>query len=377
MKFVLTELKDFKLGIECIKELAEILIDDSEIKNIKEKIKALTSFIIVELRNKKFSDKTIKEIMDNIFSKYDLIPDGGIYTKFPHSIKFTEVDDIKEYYDKVKKYIDSLTIKDRILALETYFKREAKEVIFIFQTEGLKYDKSFEKINGIKIYNPLYKQLIDKAEDETIRKQEFPPELFYNETKLDDILKNKYDIFCNMAIQISMIDYEYSKSEAVEKANKFFSIFTSRKISLKCELKILTNSFVVIDKDGKLVGYSISNKVKHPLVHSIDLQYFECPENYAIYYSDLINTQNLDKIDRKIIESTNWKIKALEANNYNEAILWHWVSIENLFEVDKENANNIFNFAPQILTESYIYNFIQQIMLTIHYDILPSSFFIL
>lgn len=80
---------------------------------------------------------------------------------------------------------------------------------------------------------------------------------------------------------------------------------------------------------------------KNILANSIDLGDFKHPEDYSEYYSTLINSQNLDKIDRKIIESTNWKIKALKSNNYNESILWHWVSIENLFEIDKKEVKNL------------------------------------
>lgn len=359
LKFILSELKDFKLGIECIKELSQILTDNSNIENSKEKIKALTNFIIFELRNKKYSDKTIKEIIGNIFSRYNLNKNGRLYTKFPHNIKFTTGENLEEYYKKVMKYIDDLTIKDRILALETYFKQEPKEVIFIFHTKGVKYDKSFEEINGIKIYNPYHKQLIDNDEKDLYKRLE----LNFN---FSPNMKTFPDGFCNIAIEINMIDFEYSKSEAIYKINKFFGILTSRYFTLKYELNLITNSIIVIDKNGKVLISFSSVDTKNILANSIDLGDFKHPEDYSEYYSTLINSQNLDKIDRKIIESTNWKIKALKSNNYNESILWHWVSIENLFEIDKKNVSNILNFAPPILTKSYIHNFIQQITYIIY-----------
>lgn len=359
LKFIISELKDFKLGIECIKELSQILTDNSNIENSKEKIKALTNFIIFELRNKKYSDKTIKEIIGNIFSRYSLNKNGRLYTKFPHNIKFTTGENLEEYYKKVMKYIDDLTIKDRILALETYFKQEPKEVIFIFHTKGVKYDKSFEEINGIKIYNPYHKQLIDNDEKDLYKRLE----LNFN---FNPNMKTFPDGFCNIAIEINMIDFEYSKSEAIYKINKFFGILTSRYFTLKYELNLITNSIIVIDKNGKVLISFSSVDTKNILANSIDLGDFKHPEDYPEYYSTLINSQNLDKIDRKIIESTNWKIKALKSNNYNESILWHWVSIENLFEIDKKNVSNILNFAPPILTKSYIHNFMQQITYIIY-----------
>lgn len=359
LKFILSELKDFKLGIEYIKELSQILTDNSNIENSKEKIKALTNFIIFELRNKKYSDKTIKEIICNIFSRYSLNKNGRLYTKFPHNIKFTTGENLEEYYKKVMKYIDDLTIKDRILTLETYFKQEPKEVIFIFHTKGVKYDKSFEEINGIKIYNPYHKQLIDNDEKDLYKRLE----LNFN---FSPNMKTFPDSFCNIAIEINMIDFEYSKSEAIYKINKFFGILTSRYFALKYELNLITNSIIVIDKNGKVLISFSSVDTKNILANSIDLGDFKHPEDYPEYYSTLINSQNLDKIDRKIIESTNWKIKALKSNNYNESILWHWVSIENLFEIDKKNVSNILNFAPPILTKSYIHNFMQQITYIIY-----------
>lgn len=135
------------------------------------------------------------------------------------------------------KYIDDLTIKDRILALETYFKQEPKEVIFIFHTKGVKYDKSFEEINGIKIYNPYHKQLIDNDEKDLYKRLE----LNFN---FSPNMKTFPDGFCNIAIEINMIDFEYSKSEAIYKINKFFGILTSRYFTLKYELNLITNSIM-------------------------------------------------------------------------------------------------------------------------------------
>lgn len=83
--------------------------------------------------------------------------------------------------------------------------------------------------------------------------------------------------------------------------------------------------------------------------------------NHLKYYENLIKQKEVRVIDKKIVESLAWKKRALESTNYNEAILWHWISIENLFSSKNETTKLIFHFAPKILVNTYIYHFIQQI----------------
>ena len=64
------ELSDIKIGKEAVMDLAEILLDESELN--KRKIKFLVNLIIFDLTQKNYAEITIVILMYNIFSTYHI-----------------------------------------------------------------------------------------------------------------------------------------------------------------------------------------------------------------------------------------------------------------------------------------------------------------
>lgn len=371
LKFALDEMSDFRLGRECIKELSKILFNDKELEsNDKESIKHLVRFIVFELQHKGFSDKTICGMIDNVFASYYPIQDNIIQTKFPHNFEFPKEptqENKEKYYKNLKDYMDSLSYKDRIESLKNYFNHKTFSVKFIFRINGIK-GKEYLQIGDIEIYNPIQKQLIEQGLDNKLECDET--------FGLDDAQKNMYQSgVCNIAIKEDIIDTdsEFGKYKAVLKANAFFDCFVSRSFYIGTKITLDTTQYIMLNDKNREIGRGFSMPEK--FLSYQDSKYVKefidnAEKNYLEYYTKLIKQNELIEVDKQIKKSLTWKRKALEATNYNEAILWYWVSIENLFNSQNSATKLISHFAPKILTKVYIYHFMQQI----HRDILNKSF---
>lgn len=300
-----------------------------------------------------FHTKKINQIINDIFDKYTEI-ESYVTTRFPHNLRQdgnTEQDRI-EYQIKLKEFIDSLTNKDRILAINNYFEEETISARFIFRIKGIK-GKLNIKTNDIKIYNPLKKTIIaNECYDETFG--------------LQDSQKASQELKCNIAVRVDLMPNDIDSAkyyEAIRKSHIFFDSIMSRHFYIKARLRLDTTQYYIIDDDNNVIGssYRINDEF-------MDYQNAEFIENIALdkeylkYYEILTTQDNLTDIDKQIGRALTWKRKALEAANYNESILWHWVGIENLFHHNNETIKLIFRIAPKILTNKYIYHSIDKIL---------------
>lgn len=355
LKFAISEMENFRLGKQCVNELAIILTDDTNFQQNKENIKHLVHFIVFELQDKGFSHKKINQIINDIFDKYT--EKSYVTTHFPHNLRQngnTEQDRI-EYQAKLKEFIDSLTNKDRILAINNYFEQETISARFIFSVKGIKGELNI-KTNDIEIYNPLKK---------TIIAQKLSKECYDETFGLQDSQKASQGLRYNIAVRVDLMpnDIDSAKYEAIRKSHIFFDSIMSRHFYIKVRLRLDTTQYYIINDDNNVIGGS--SRIKDEFM---DYQNAEFAENitlnkeYLKYYEILTTQDDLTDIDKQIGRALIWKRKALEATNYNESILWYWVSIENLFHYKNETIRLIFRIAPKILTKEYIYHSIYEIL---------------
>jgi hypothetical protein len=66
-------------------------------------------------------------------------------------------------------------------------------------------------------------------------------------------------------------------------------------------------------------------------------------------YAKQISKDKILEVDKKIFESMHWKRKAIESNDGNEKILWHWVAMENLFQ--RKNHSTPMTIFESIIQE--------------------------
>ena len=372
LKFALNEMDNFRLGKECVKGLAEILLDNQSLDNSKETIKHLVNFIVFELKYKGFSDKKIYKIVNEIF---DIYHEDKHDTSFPHNLEFPKEltqRNLDKFYQNLKTCMDSLTVRGRIISLGNYFDRETFPIRFIFRINGIR-GKENLKIGDIEIYNPLEKQLIDKKDSDCDK-------IFDETFGLRDSEKASLKEICNIAVRVNVIernDEESGKNEAINKAHAFFNCFVSSIFYIKTKISLDITQYIVLNDKNIPINRHFNNIDEK----ASSYQNAECicdfiqnmDSNHLKYYENLIKQKEAIAIDKKIVESLAWKKRALESTNYNEAILWHWISIENLFSSKNETTKLIFHFAPKILVNTYIYHFIQQIRHWIRCKTFPFS----
>jgi hypothetical protein len=340
LKMAVLKLSNFTIGKNTVKELAEILTDDSKINT--EKIKHLTNFIIFELIHKKYSNKKISNIIDYIFSDYQFI-NNILHTNFPHNIECENYNiesiEFKNYQKQIKDYIDNVTIQDRLLAINNYFMKKSEKLRFVFQIKGLKGNNVNFQIGNVQIYNPKTTKLFNDSSES------------FNEF-FGKINNNIY--YCNAAVTLEIIDMEYAKKEAIQILEKTLDIISSQYINYKVPLRINPSQYYVIDNNGRERGRGSTNTWEY-----IDYQdSLKLDNNINDSFNIILNeSESLLEIDKRILESMHWKRKAIESNEYNEKILWHWVAIENLFSKKNQSTpETIFELVPKLLSKRYIFD---------------------
>lgn len=338
------KLDDFRLGKEAIIELSEILTDSTDINKIK--IKHLVNIIIFELMHKKYSQKTITNIINNIFSNYEnLSGSEKIYTNFPHKIKCDNWDISSdayiEYEKALKNYMDNLTYKDRILSLCNYLEKESKLLRFIFQIKGLKGDDINITIGNVQIYNPKTLKLINNPEN--------PNDEFFKK-EINDIY------YCNGAVTLDILDSVYAEQEALQILEDALDLIVSRYPDYKVPIIVNKFEYHIIDIDGNIIGSGFTNTWEY-LTYRNSLELDNTKFDSEIYKNPISKNKILE-VDRKILESMHWKRKAIESNENNEKILWHWVALENIFERKNQNTpKTIFEVISKLLTKRFMYDF--------------------
>jgi hypothetical protein len=340
----------FQKNLELLKG---ILLDSTFSERNKNAILILSQNLILELFLNGYELESIAEMPFHIFSKYEEFklnsdkstPDNGepentsrdsiITTNFPVAVK-PDAFNIKgkfdqTAYDKAKKAeIDSLTIENRIDALKRYFNKEKEEGIFIFEIEGMK-DNFDLTIGNVNFYSPQLKQYSFREKE--ITEQSGNPELFN---------KKSDDRFINAAIPISYRDISYGMNQAINQIDKTLNILRLY-VHSDTPFKILHNSFLVV-KNGRVhilkSGLSKDdpaykklfsvNLKKYPkilnnpfLVKNLNRLFFNDP------VKNNLNTKNISL-------SLFWFRKGSESTKNEDKLLYHWISIENLFNFSSE-----------------------------------------
>lgn len=269
-----------------------------------------------------------------------------MYFKFPHkftcSNKDSKSNEFIDYQNNVKNYIENLTDKERIQAISNYFDKEPEKLRFVFQIKGLRGDFVDIKIRNVQIYNPKHIRLFNKS-------NEFFSELFDK----DEIKDNIY--YCNGAVEMDVIDRDFAKQEALQILENTLDLIASKFISYEQAILINPMKYYVIDKDGNDKGSGTKNNWAYlPYQSSLNPN----NEDYKEYIFSESLSENLLEVDKNILDSMHWKRKAIQSNENNEKILWHWVALENIFtKYPKNTTRTIFEVVPKILAKKYMFNF--------------------
>ncbi|MGL5938924.1 MAG: hypothetical protein ACRC2S_00835 [Waterburya sp.] len=337
------ELSNNKLGLNCINELEKILTDNTELNDHKKEIiKILTNFIIFELLNKEYSIKSIREFVFDIFDDYQINQDGILSTSYPHNCQIdfklsSNSTEFQQYQSEIKEIIDNLDLSKRLLSIKNYFDKVPKKLTYIFQIKGLKgeIDATF---GNVRIYNPQTVKLI----------QNYP----YHLNLFDEYFDSPQFLYCNGAVTLEVFDDEYAKEKAAILLNEVIDVLLSSYTQYEMPVTINTTKILTCDEHGNPRGMSSTSNSDIIYHHkSIEINQSTNIEYLADYYNSItINRLNIDLV---ILESLHWRRKAIESFNINDQILWHWISIENLFR----DTNLIFKVLPKLFAINRLYCF--------------------
>lgn len=336
-----------------LKNIKEIIINEDE-KNYND-IKNLTKSIIIEFIMLKYNTDYIKLIIQNIFDTY-IEYDGHVVTNLPIN---SDLDN-----DKLKAYINNLSIGDRIDLIDKYIEKESEELYIICRLNGFKAVN--ELICGdVEFYNPKFKNHIaisNFISDEEIREQ-------YENWNSENIVNIPH--YYNAIVKVkAKTNYQAFK----EAERKIELVFNTIRCCYPSEYKfsLCKENYYILDKEKNFIGESSSL----PKNYHDEYEFYRenddtfIPQNQ--YLQDILkafsqfmynDSKEYNETQRKIIASLGGFRKANENEKLEEKLLNYWICIENLMNIKTEKNKNliinkgeesVFTLAREIIPSFYI-----------------------
>ena len=330
-----------------------ILSSEAKFDNIK----SLTESIIFQFIFERYSIKTIKKLINNIFSSYylDERENGKIilHTNYPLVTRF-ENEDYEEYVKKASDEMNNLTLEKRFDRLYELLINDTQIYYFIFYIKGIFFENKVD-FADVTFYNPKISPILD------------PNNKFEN----DIFNEENYEIGMNVIVLQDGKDVISAKSDALKKINKICD-FILLYSNLKNKICINEACYRVLDENKKLCSWTtgLSKDVlwKHNVIINEDTE-----KNIFDKFKKINNSTDLLEHDKNILwDSLHFFRKAKESNSQEEKLLNYWIALERLF-LDFDTFQSKFertcNFVQSILLEKFIfqkgwncYNFVDNLL---------------
>lgn len=312
------------------------LLNTKEINNqVKREINKYSQLLVAEYLVKEYCISDIQEIIEYIYYDYKIFNGNHkVFTKFPHPIKCDDFIDNGEinynkYNKEVVSYIDSLKDEDRFAKLKYYYSKEKIKCYVLFQLKGLKGNSDIF-IGDINLYSPKVKQYTGES----------------SMSRIEEIEEGRDKILAAVPIDFIMI-----KSSIDEAAKKLEKVIDFLSISYNSEVPISFDKtfFDIVDVDkysicGSIGKENIEQNAKHnefiQYVESIDLD-----ENKIDLYKKkeyfVFSREKNSHTEQQLLTSLHWYNKGKASSNFEDKLLYHWIAIESLLKIKKENNFNI------------------------------------
>lgn len=234
-------------------------------------------------------------------------------------------DDIENIKNIIKNLNKKIT-ENSVQFIEDYLKDIfiVEKRIVIFQIAGLR-GKCDVKFGNINIYSPYVKTYINKDKLESYNKNIE----YYNNDERDRKL--------NIAILMEKPKGYNYWNEAIKIASKVFNFLeVYLEYSEDMKIEIESKSLLLVDYDGNLVDKCLD-------IHDEDKKIYVCKDidtgkykeiNRCKMLGELLFGESNTKIEEKLKFSLYWYIKAVKNINVEEKLLYCWISLEKLFELD-------------------------------------------
>lgn len=341
-----------------LSKLKEIIVDNNS--EDYESIQYLTTSLIIEFVILKYDLSYIKKMIKNIFSRY-IDYSGYVITDLPIDSKLKD--------EELKKYIENITIEERIQLLGKYIDRKEEELYIICKLEGFKAIKELE-CGDVELYNPKYKNHIKSIMDSNDKVEISKYENWYD----NDIRKTPN--YYNAIVKVYAKDDNYAFYEAVRKIELVFNTIRCCYTS-KYSFSICKDSFYVLDKNKNFNGssssvpddfdgYSTYRQEDESFIANNEYLQNILEKFSKFMYKD-INKYN--ETQRKIIASLRAFRKGNESKQNEDKLLNYWICIENLMniKVDKnkkiiidKGEESVFRLAQEIIPSFYMKHYLYE-----------------
>lgn len=257
------------------------------------------------------------------------------YTDFPHPIKEEDFLDSKgkfqreEYAEKVKEFIDKLSIKDQLNSLKIFYEKEKEFVKYIFLIKGIKGDID-KKILDVHFYN------IENKRFATLNSRLSQ----YEDIQQFSGLKNRY---VQAAVETTMLTPKSSLNNAKNKIENTLDILSCY-LNLKTNIAIDESNFIIINSKGRVVHTSFQHDNTNPVMdfkNSLDLKEVTKTIEMLNGYEFLVNENNDTVL--KLRNALRWRHKAEQSFRDEDKLLNYWICLENLFNSSRNLSTDIFN----------------------------------
>ncbi|MBQ3023868.1 MAG: hypothetical protein IJD23_00995 [Spirochaetaceae bacterium] len=306
-------------------------------------IKSLTETIIFQFIFEQYSIKTIKKLINNIFSSYSLEKRENekvyFHTNYPLVTNF-ENDDYEEYVKKASDEMNNLTLEKRLDRLYKLLINDTQIYYFIFYIKGIFFENKVD-FTDVTFYNPKISPILDPN-------NKFENDIFNGEN---------YEIGMNVIVKQKGKDIISAKLAAIKKINKTYD-FILLHSNLKGKISINDACYRILDENKEFRSWSMGTSKDYLWRHDVIID--EESENKIINkYQKICNNENILEHDKDIIfDSLHFYRKAKESDSQEEKLLNYWIALERLFldfDTFESKFDRTCNFVQSILLERFIF----------------------
>lgn len=268
--------------------------------------------LVKSLQNEELTDKNKEEI--KLFGKL-LVIELHLYGNCMESIR-----SIISKFDKLirEKNLEALEYLQSLYTME--------EMILIFQIERIR-GRCDIQLGDVNIYNPYIKTYINE-----VYLDKFFKDIEYFENK-------DYEERLNIAVKMRRPkDYVNYCNDAIDISEKVFR-FLEVCLDFSEDMKIVREAkeYYLIDTNGKIVEKYVP--IRYSQVENKGCRHLgdDCP-NIDIYkvIGNILFGESSNDVEEKIQFSWHWFIKAVKSERNEDKLLFCWIALEKIVELDKE-----------------------------------------
>ena len=324
-KQLLKYFKSFEYLKSLLGVLSSMVVEINLTDNLKTKIRYHTRSAITEFIYAGFLAKELSELVNNVFGEIDNSHGDIYHTSFPHGISFENLKeankDQKEAYNRVLvNYMNSLDVSARVGALYKYVDIMDRTYIFQIAIHGLTTSNTVLKIKDVTFIHCDCEEFLGSS---TINQ----------EHKLD--LRGNYKVYA----QIEVLGKNITALAKIARYKLISTLDIMRFYDTSKQTYQLGFEYkCFLDRKFYCNGHFEGQRAHLLALEGMEIDHHTDDGFAVLYNSDLVKNLALDNDENdssQIYSSLNYYLRATEAANYTQQILFSWIALESLMTYNK------------------------------------------